>query len=555
MNDWRRPLKLHKLLEELENDELTVPPDEIILFPPENANDDNTDCDSGDEELTNLNNFPGSQLRNEVELVVLQANEYDSDDDIPLAQLYLGATLLPKTIDRNTLERARAHWLCDFIRRTKLSLRKPQQTSLARSIAFNRYYKHINKDRLIDNRNTKLLRRTDNTVILDWYIKPTSSGRYINYKSYHPMKMKINLVLAMKNRIVKISHPSLREKNIKLFCLPFIKDLSTRVINLFSDENVKIAQRNVKPVGNLYTKLKDKNDDIKKINVVYSIPCHNCELSYVGQTTRSLKDRIVSHKSDCNVEKRSCALAEHVLDTGHHIDYNNTRILHVESNLGKRLFLEMIEINKNRQVVARKGSKQVGAVASAERGTNVTLIAAINVIGCSVPPMFVFPRKFFKEYMLKGARIGSIGTANPSGWSTGDIFIKYLKHFINVVKPTPENKILLIVDNHESHLSIPAINMAREHGVIMLTFPPHTSHRLQPLDRSVFGPFKKYYNQACHEWLLNNPGKPMTIYEVAECVGKSYPRAFTPSNIESGFRVSGIFPLNRHVFQEHEFLP
>ncbi|KAJ8909319.1 hypothetical protein NQ315_003465 [Exocentrus adspersus] len=187
----------------------------------------------------------------------------------------------------------------------------------------------------------------------------------------------------------------------------------------------------------------------------------------------------------------------------------------------------------------------------AEGGTNVTLIAAINVIGCSVPPMFVFPRKFFKEHMLKGAPIGSIGIANPSGWSTGDIFLKYLKHFINVVKPTPENKIILIVGNHESHLSIPAINMAREHGVIMLTFPPHTSHRLQPLDRSVFGPFKKYYNQACHEWLLNNPGKPMTIYEVAECVGKSYPRAFTPSNIESGFRVFGIFPLNRHVFQEH----
>lgn len=94
---FRRPLKLHEILEELENiDEISAPPDSIILFPPDNANDDLTDCDSGDEEYTTLNNLPGSQLRNDVEVTVLQDSEaYDSDDDIPLAQLYPGASLLP----------------------------------------------------------------------------------------------------------------------------------------------------------------------------------------------------------------------------------------------------------------------------------------------------------------------------------------------------------------------------------------------------------------------------------------------------------------------------
>lgn len=96
---FRRPLKLHELLEELENpDEILVPPDEIIVFPPENANEDITDCDSGDEELATLNNLPGGQLRNDVEVIVSQSSgndekEYDSDDDIPLARLYPGATL------------------------------------------------------------------------------------------------------------------------------------------------------------------------------------------------------------------------------------------------------------------------------------------------------------------------------------------------------------------------------------------------------------------------------------------------------------------------------
>lgn len=73
--------------------------------------------------------------------------------------------------------------------------------------------------------------------------------------------------------------------------------------------------------------------------------------------------------------------------------------------------------------------------------------------------------------------------------------------------------------------------------------------------RSVnFWASKKYYNTACSEWLLLNSGKPLTIYDVAECVGKAYRKAFFLENIQSEFRVSGIYPLNRNVFGDHEFL-
>lgn len=55
---------------------------------------------------------------------------------------------------------------------------------------------------------------------------------------------------------------------------------------------------------------------------------------------------------------------------------------------------------------------------------------------------------------------------------------------------TKENPILLLCDNHKSHISIEAIDYARENWIVYLTFPPHTSHKLQPLDVTVFGPFK-----------------------------------------------------------------
>jgi DDE superfamily endonuclease len=114
--------------------------------------------------------------------------------------------------------------------------------------------------------------------------------------------------------------------------------------------------------------------------------------------------------------------------------------------------------------------------------------------------------------------------------------------------------VLLLMDNHDSHVSLPAIQYAKENGIIMLTFPPHCSHKLQPLDRSVYGPMKKYYNTACDAWMLANPGKPMTIYDVAGRLGHAFPLAMTPINIQAGFRVSGNWPFNRDIFTEDEFL-
>ena len=206
------------------------------------------------------------------------------------------------------------------------------------------------------------------------------------------------------------------------------------------------------------------------------------------------------------------------------------------------------------KVVAPKGVKQVGAMTSGERGANITVISCVNAIGNAIPPMMIFPRVNFRDIMLKGAPPGTIGQAHKSGWSNGEKFLIFLRHLISQIKPSKEEPILLLLDNHESHATIEAVTLAKESGIVMLTFPPHTSHKLQPLDRTVFGSFKKYYGTACSEWMLSNGGKPLSIYNVAECVGKAYLLSFTPLNIQAGFRVSGIWPINENIFTDAEFL-
>ena len=108
--------------------------------------------------------------------------------------------------------------------------------------------------------------------------------------------------------------------------------------------------------------------------------------------------------------------------------------------------------------------------------------------------------------MLNGGPPGCIGTANGSGWMQEEDFLVFLRHFVKHARPTPEAKVILLLDNHGSHLSLDGIDYCRENGVVLLSFPPHCSHKLQPLDRTVYGPLKHYVNNAMDRWMTNNPG-------------------------------------------------
>lgn len=209
------------------------------------------------------------------------------------------------------------------------------------------------------------------------------------------------------------------------------------------------------------------------------------------------------------------------------------------------------------KILAPLGAKQVGSMTSAERGTTVTMIAAINAGGGFIPPMLIFPRVNFKDFMITGAPEGSIGGANPSGWSNESMFVIFLQHFIKYAKPTKEQPVILIMDNHGSHISVPAIQMAKDNGVKLITLHPHTSNHMQPLDKSVFGPFKTYFNTAANELLMSpgHVGKPLTIYDIAGLVGKAFPLAFTPNNICKGFSSTGFHPLNENIYTDADFMP
>ena len=89
---------------------------------------------------------------------------------------------------------------------------------------------------------------------------------------------------------------------------------------------------------------------------------------------------------------------------------------------------------------------------------------------------------------------------SSNGWTDDFIGAEWFeKSFIPQV--TARNKsgkpILLILDGHSSHETSHILHLAETHNIIILCLPPHTTHKLQPLDVGVFGPLQRAWVEQC----------------------------------------------------------
>lgn len=211
------------------------------------------------------------------------------------------------------------------------------------------------------------------------------------------------------------------------------------------------------------------------------------------------------------------------------------------------------------RVISPTGQKQVGQITSRERGDTVTCTAIVSATGVALPPVIIMPRKKNVPGFQAGCRIeNTLILTNPetgSAWMCKSLFLSTIEHIITHTNCSNERPIVLVMDNHESHVHFEALLKAKESGIHIVTLPAHTSHKTQPLDKTVFGPVKSYYNNLANSWMLQNPGQPITIHQMPELITKSYIRACTIQNIRTGFEKAGIWPFDRDAYPDDWFLP
>ena len=84
-------------------------------------------------------------------------------------------------------------------------------------------------------------------------------------------------------------------------------------------------------------------------------------------------------------------------------------------------------------------------------------------------------------------------------------------------------------------------------NIHLSVLPPHSSHCFEPLDVSVFSPFKKNLNTECRKFLHANPNRVIVKEDMPQIIGSAFKNFMTVSTIMLGYRKIGIFPFHPSV--------
>jgi hypothetical protein len=94
-----------------------------------------------------------------------------------------------------------------------------------------------------------------------------------------------------------------------------------------------------------------KINDVFEKHGIYSIPCKNCELKYIGQTGRSLYIRTNEHQnSTTDSSKVTSAISKHSKIEKHTFDFKNIKLLLYENSGIKRKIGEAILIKRSNTI-------------------------------------------------------------------------------------------------------------------------------------------------------------------------------------------------------------
>ncbi len=181
----------------------------------------------------------------------------------------------------------------------------------------------------------------------------------------------------------------------------------------------------------------------------------------------------------------------------------------------------------------------------------ISILACISAIGKWIPPLLIYKGE---SGDLMSTWVDEVTTdskahftVSSNGWSNNAIGLVWLqKVFERYTKPLRETqKRLLIVDGHLSHVNMAFVNWADEHNIILLILPPHTTHRLQPLDVGLFQPLSTNYSRELDQ-MMNESGGHVVMSKSFfwPMFKRSWDKAFTEKNIQSAFHKSGIWPTD-----------
>lgn len=148
-------------------------------------------------------------------------------------------------------------------------------------------------------------------------------------------------------------------------------------------------------------------------------------------------------------------------------------------------------------------------------------------------------KHLYSSWYGKAAIEGTTYAVTENGWMTQNIFDSWFTTFCERVVERP---LLIVLDGHSSHLSLSFIKRAMDANVTVVKLPSHTTHLLQPLDKSCFAPLKRSWNKLLIEYQRRNGHRQISKSEFVDQLCVAWKNSLTTSNIQAGFASTGVYP-------------
>jgi hypothetical protein len=182
----------------------------------------------------------------------------------------------------------------------------------------------------------------------------------------------------------------------------------------------------------------------------------------------------------------------------------------------------------------------------------ITIVATICADGTSLPPALIYKAVsgdlqdiWLQDYDPLQHRYWF--ASSPNGWTNNELGLSWLQSLFDTETRDKAKRDwrLLILDGHGSHCTIAFLDWCKSNRILVAIFPPHATHRLQPLDVSIFRPLATYYSQELDRHTRQSQGlTSLTKRDFFHNFDTAYCKAFTEANISSAWLKTGLEPFN-----------
>ena len=128
--------------------------------------------------------------------------------------------------------------------------------------------------------------------------------------------------------------------------LPYVRGLSEPIKRMLEEVDIRVRFRLNTTLRKILVKPKDPVPVERRTGIVYQIPCKDCSQTYVGQSGRTITDRIKEHQRAVkNGDTNNSAVAEHAWKHQHRMDWSASEVLDYNQHRFSRCMLKSWHIH------------------------------------------------------------------------------------------------------------------------------------------------------------------------------------------------------------------